>query len=179
MFKFRMITFFVFLGLFALSFQIGAMSKVGYDEANNFSNDFLSVMNDTDGFGIFANNSMAALPMLIPGFGIPWGGYMAWSTGFGFAAIISTMPGLSDIQPLSILFLSPFGAIEIIAYSIAMSCSFHFVYNLIKKLKLKIEIKTILQSQIKPSFIGIGIVLALLLVAGFIEDYMIKLSQAA
>jgi len=175
MLKIRVILFFIFLGLFSLSFQIGAMSKVSYEEANNFGNEFLSVMEDTDGIGIFVNNFLSTLPMFIPGFGIMWGLYIAWSTGFGFAAIISTIPGLSDIQPLSILFLSPFGAIELIAYSIALSCSFHLIYTIIKNAKS--QIKSVLKLQIKPNLIGIGIVMVLLLAAGFLEDYMIKSAQ--
>ena len=166
------------MGLFSLSFQIGAMSKVSYEEANAFSNGFQALMDETDGIGIFINNSLAALPMFIPGFGIIWGLYTAWSTGFGFAAIISTIPGLSEIQPLSILFLSPFGIMEIIAYSLAMSCSFYFIFTIINKVKSKSPIRLELKSQIKPSLIEIGIVLALLLAAGFLEDYMIKSAQA-
>lgn len=176
MFKIRIILFFIFLGLFPLSFQIGAMSKVSYEEANNFGNEFLSIMEDTDGLGIFINNFLSTLPMFIPGFGIIWGLYIAWSTGFGFAAIISTMPGLSEIQPLSILFLSPFGIIELIAYSVALSCGFHLIYTIIKNAKSQLKSAIIL--QIKPNLIGIGIVMVLLLVAGFLEDQMIKSAQA-
>jgi len=178
MFKIRIVLFFIFLGLFSLSFQIGAMSKVSYEEANAFANEFQLLMDETDGMGIFVNNSLATLPMFIPGFGIVWGLYTAWSTGFGFAAIISTMPGLSEIQPLSILFFSPFGVMELIAYSIALSCSFYFIFTIINKIKSKIPIKSALKSQIKPGLIEIGIVLALLLAAGFLEDYMIKSVQA-
>ena len=174
--KIRIFLFFIFLGLFSLSFQIGAMSKVSYEEANNFGNEFLAVMEETDGPGIFINNFLSTLPMFIPGFGIIWGLYIAWSTGFGFAAIISTIPGLSEIQPLSILFLSPFGILELIAYSIALSFSFHLIYTIIKNVKL--QIKSALKLQIKPNLIGIGIVMILLLVAGFLEDYMIKSAQA-
>jgi len=176
MLKIRIILFFIFLGLFSLSFQIGAMSKVSYEDANDFSNEFLAVMEDTDGIGIFVNNFLSTLPMFIPGFGIIWGLYIAWSTGFGFAAIISTIPGLSEIQPLSILFLSPFGIIELVAYSIALSCGFLLIYTIIKNAKL--QIKPVLKLQIKPNLICIGIVMILLLVAGFLEDYMIKSAQA-
>lgn len=174
-FKIRLVLFFIFMGLFSISFQIGASSKVSFEEANSFSNDFRNIMEETDGFGIFANNFLSTLPMFIPGFGIIWGLYIAWSTGFGFAAIISTIPGLSEIQPLSILFLSPFGIIELIAYSIALSLSFHLIYTIIKNAKS--QIKSVLKLQIKPNLIGIGVVMILLLVAGFLEDYMIKSSQ--
>jgi len=169
MFKIRIITFFIFLGLFSLSFQVGAMSDVSDEEANAFVQEFLSNTSKIDGIGIFLNNSAASLPMFVPGFGIIWGAYTAWSTGFGFAAILVMAPGLSDIQPLSILYLSAFGLMELVAYSIAMSRSYHLVYGLIKRVNLKLIIK--------PTAIEIGIVVGLLLVAGFLEEYMIQAAQ--
>ena len=57
MFKIRIITFFIFLGLFSLSFQVGAMYDVSDEEANAFVQEFLSNTNEIDGIGIFLNNS--------------------------------------------------------------------------------------------------------------------------
>jgi len=169
--KYRIITFFVFMGLFSLSFQIGAISEISDAESNAFVQEFLSNTEDIDGLGIFQNNSFATLPMFVPGIGVIFGAYTAWSTGFGFAAIVSMAPGLAEIQPLSILYLSPFGIMELVAYSIAMSRSFHIAYTLIKRVNLK--------SLIKPTLIEIGIVMAILLVGAFVEEYMINLSQDA
>ena len=157
------------MGLFSLSFQIGATSEVSDAESNAFVQEFLSNTQEIDGLGFFQNNSFVALQMFIPGFGVIFGAYTAWSTGFGFAAIVSMAPGLAEIQPLSIFYLSPFGIMELAAYSISMSRSFHIVYALFKRVKLK--------SLIKPTLIEIGIVLALLLAGGFLEEYLIKLSQ--
>ena len=157
------------MGLFSLSFQIGATSEVSDAESNAFVQEFLSNTEEIDGLGIFQNNSFAALPMFIPGIGMIFGAYTAWSTGFGFAAIVSMAPGLAEVQPLSIFYLSPFGIMELVAYSIAMSRSFHIAYVLFKRVKLK--------SLIKPTLIEIGIVMALLLAGGFLEEYMINLSQ--
>ena len=168
MLKIRIITFFIFLGLFSLSFQIGAMYEVSDEEANAFVQEFLSNTNAIDGIGIFVNNLTAALPMFVPGFGMIWGSYTAWSTGFGFAAILTMAPGLADTIPLSILYLSPFGLMEIVAYSIAMSRSLHIILVLIKRVNLKL--------LIKPSLIEIGIVIITLLAAGFLEEYMINAS---
>jgi len=157
------------MGLFSVSFQIGATSEISDAESNAFVQEFLSNTEEIDGLGIFQNNSFAALPMFVPGVGVIFGAYTAWSTGFGFAAIVTMAPGLAEIQPLSILYLSPFGMIELVAYSIAMSRSFHIAYVLFKRVKLK--------SLIKPTLIEMGIVLALLLAGGFLEEYMINLSQ--
>ncbi len=155
------------MGVFSLSLQIGAMSEVDDAEANSFVQEFLSHTEDIDGLGIFQNNSLVALPMFIPGIGIIYGAYAAWSTGFGFAAILSMAPGLAEIHPLAILYSTSFGIMELIAYSISMSRSFHIVYVLFKRVNLKL--------LIKPTIIEIGVVVALLLAAGYLEEYMIKL----
>ncbi len=157
------------MGIFSLSLQIGSMSEVDDAEANSFVQEFLSHTEDIDGLGIFQNNSLVALPMFIPGIGVIFGAYTAWSTGFGFAAILSMAPGLAEIHPLSILYLAPYGLMELIAYSIALSRSFHIAYVLFKRVNLK--------SLIKPTVIEIGIVVAILFVAGFLEEYMIALAQ--
>ena len=64
--------------------------------------------------------------MFIPGFGVAWGLFSAWSTGIAFAAILIGTPELGAINPLAIL-LTPFGLMEVAAYSIAMSRSFLFM----------------------------------------------------
>ena len=106
--------------------------------------------------------------MFIPGFGIAWGIFSAWSTGFAFAAITTT-PELENIPPLSLLFLSPFGLMEIFAYSLGISRSFILIKAIIKK--------TGLQQFIKPTIIEIGLVIGFLLVGGYVEFYMIELAQ--
>ena len=122
--RIRLLLFFIFLGVFAVAFQIGSMSTVSEEEADAFMKEFENLILDIDGFGIFTHNTTIALPMFIPGFGVAWGLFSAWSTGFAFAAIASTIPEIASIPPLTILFLSPFGIMEIIAYSLGISRSF-------------------------------------------------------
>ncbi|MEK0342671.1 MAG: stage II sporulation protein M [Nitrosopumilus sp.] len=165
--KIRIITFFIFLGIFAGAFQIGSMSSVSEEEADAFMSEFEDLVLDIDAFGIFVHNITIALPMFIPGFGVAWGIFAAWSTGFAFAAIASTVPEIADIPPLSILFLSPFGLIEVFAYSLGISRSFILIRAISKKINLT--------PFIKPTVIEIGIVLTLLLVGGYLEFYMIDL----
>jgi len=167
--KIRIITFFIFLGIFATAFQIGSMTIVSEEEANIFMEEFEKLVLDIDAFGIFLHNITIALPMFIPGFGVVWGIFSAWSTGFAFASIITIVPEIGEIPPLSILFLSPFGLIEITAYSLGISRSFILIRAIIKKINLT--------SFIKPTVIEIGIVLALLFVGGYLEFYMIDLAQ--
>ncbi len=167
--KIRTITFFVFLGIFAATYQIGSMSSVSEEEAEAFMAEFEDLVLDIDAFGIFTHNTTIALPMFIPGFGVAWGLFSAWSTGFAFAAIASTVPEIADIHPLSILFLSPFGLMEVFAYSLGISRSFILIQAVIKKISFT--------SFIKPTVIEIGIVVGLLLAGGYLEFYMIELAQ--
>ena len=157
------------MGLFTVVFQIGTMSEVSEEEANIFMEEFEKLVMDIDAMGIFLHNTAISLPMFIPGFGIAWGLFSAWSTGFAFAAIVFIRPELGEIPPLAILYLSPFGLMEISAYSLATSRSFILIRAITKKTKLSLFLK--------PTLIEIAIVIGLLLVGGFLEDYMIKLSQ--
>lgn len=167
--KIRIILFFIFLGIFAAAFQLGSMTSVSEEDAEAFMSEFEELVLDIDAFGIFTHNLTIALPMFIPGFGVAWGLFSAWATGFAFAAIITTVPEIGEISPLSILFLSPFGLMEITAYSIGISRSFILIRAVIKKVSLS--------SFIKPTVIEIGIVVGLLLVGGYLEFYMIELAQ--
>ena len=167
--KIRIITFFIFLGIFAAAFQLGSMTSVSEEDAEAFMSEFEELVLDIDAFGIFTHNLTIALPMFIPGFGAAWGLFSAWSTGFAFAAIATTVPEIGEIPPLSILFLSPFGLMEIAAYSIGISRSFILIRAVIKKVSLS--------SFLKPTVIEIGIVVGLLLVGGYLEFYMIELAQ--
>ena len=167
--KIRIFTFFIFLVIFTVIFQLGSMSTVSEEEANMFMEEFEKLVLDIDAFGIFVHNTTIALPMFIPGFGVVWGLFSAWSTGYAFAAIVTSMPEIADISPLSILFLSPFGLMEIFAYSLGISRSFILIKAIFTK--------TSLSQFIKPTIIEIGIVIALLLVGGYVEFYMIELVQ--
>lgn len=167
--KARVGIFFIFMGAFAATFQIGSMSTVTEEEAALFMEEFEDLVLDIDGFGIFAHNTTLALPMFIPGFGVAWGLFSAWSTGFAFAAITTVAPQLSSIPPLSILFLYPFGIMELVAYSLAISRSYILIRAIFKKTSLAVFIK--------PVIIEIGVVVGLLLAGGYLEFYMIDLAQ--
>jgi hypothetical protein len=167
--KIRIITFFVFLGLFASAYHLGSMSNVTQDEANAFMKEFEELVMDIDAFGIFTHNLTIALPIFIPGFGVAWGLFSAWSTGFAFASIVLIAPEIGEIHPLSILFLSPFGIMELVAYSFGISRSFILIRAIVKKIDLI--------QFVKPTLIEIGIVTGLLLAGGYLEFYMIEMAQ--
>lgn len=157
------------MGLFSTTFQIGSMSEVSEDEANIFMEEFEKLIEDIDAVGIFTHNTTLSLPMFIPGFGVVWGLFSAWSTGFAFAAIVSITPELEEVPPLAILYLSPFGLMELCAYSLATSRSFILIRAITKKSNLT--------PFLKPTIIEIAIVVGLLLAGGFLEYYMIQLAQ--
>lgn len=167
--KKRIILFFIFVGLFSLTFQLGTFFEVSEEEAQIFMDEFEELIKNIDAIGIFVHNTALALPMFIPGFGIGFGFFSSWSTGYAFSAITTLNPELSEVPPLTILYLSPFGLMELTAYAIGMSRSFILIQKVVKKIPLKLDTKVTL--------IEIGIVVGLLLVAGIIEDYMIKLVQ--
>ena len=167
--KNRIILFFIFVAVFTIIFQLGSMSTVSQEEADLFMVEFEKLVLDIDAFGIFVHNTTIALPMFIPGFGIFWGLFSSWSTGYAFAAIATSVPEVANISPLTILFLTPFGLMEISAYSLGISRSFILIKAIITK--------TNLLQFIKPTIIEIGIVIALLLAGGYIEFYMIELVE--
>lgn len=168
MLKMRLVIFFIFMGLFSLAYQLGSMSEVSDEEANAFMTEFEKLVEDIDAIGIFVHNTTISLPMFIPGFGIAWGLFSAWSTGFAFSAIVTVAPQLSEIPPLAILYLSPFGIMELSAYSLATSRSYILIRTISKKASLL--------PSLKPTGIEIAIVIGLLLAGGFLEDYMIRLA---
>ena len=165
----RIVTFFIFVGLFSASYFIGSQSEVSHEDALTFQEEFNNLIEDIDGIGIFLHNSVVALPMFIPGFGIAWGFFSSWQTGQAFAALALLNPIISDIHPLAILYASPFGIMELAAYSIAMSRSLLLIHKIIKKIPIKNDYKII--------GIEVGLVLGLLITGGFLEAYMIEYAE--
>ena len=161
--------FFIFVGLFTLSYWIGSLSQVDQEDAEEFLTEFESLIDEIDAIGIFTHNTSIALPMFIPGFGIAWGFFASWQTGFAFAALATTTPLLNDIPSLAILYLSPFGLMELVAYSLAMSRSYLLIRKIIKKIPISSDYKII--------GIEVGIVIGLLVAGGFLEHYMIELVE--
>ncbi len=165
----RILVFFIFMGLFSLSYWIGSIFTVEQEEAEAFLEEFEELIEDIDGIGIFLHNSMIGLPMFIPGFGIAWGFFTSWQTGYAFAALATTIPILREIPSLALLYLSPFGIMELTAYSIGMSRSFLLIHKIIKKISIKQDAKIV--------GIEIAIVAGLLLAGGILEAYMIEIAD--
>ena len=145
--------------------------EVSQEDAELFMEEFEELIEDIDGIGIFAHNSLIGLIMFIPGAGVVWGLFSAFQTGLAFAAIATVSPELiGQIHPLALLYASPFGLMELIAYSLGISRSYLLIYKIIKK----VSIKKILLDDYKIIAIEVGIVLGLLLAGGFLEAYLIE-----
>jgi len=168
--KRRIVFFFIFLGVFSAAFSIGAKMEVPEEEASIFLDEFNKLLDTLKGgnFGIeiFLHNVEIALPMFVPGFGVAWGIFAAFSTGFAFAALATSNTLLAKIPPIAMIFATPFGLMELAAYSIGMSRSFLLIVGIFKK--------TPISQQWKQIALEIGIVIGLLLLGGIIEAYMIE-----
>ncbi len=164
--KKRILALLIFIIIFSVAYSIGTVSNISNEEIKSFLKEFQKEIEGINAIGIFEHNASVALPMFVPGFGIAWGSFAAWSTGIAFKALVSTNPTLGKLPALALLYLSPFGVMELVAYSIGMSRSFLFLYAIIRKRQIKKELRN--------TALEIGIVLALLLGAGFIEYSMIQ-----
>ena len=159
------------MGLFSLAYSIGATSQVDEEEARVFFEEFQELVKDIDAVGIFTHNATLALPMFIPGFGVAWGFFAAWSTGYAFSSLVTTIPELANIPPLAILYLSPFGIMELVAYFLGISRSFILIRMILKKVNLR--------PAVRGTTIEIGVMVALLFAGAFIEFYMISMVEEA
>ncbi len=157
------------MAMFSAAYQAGSMIEVSEEDAKEFLEEFADLVEGIDGFGIFSHNTTLALPMFLPGFGIVWGLFSATSTGYAFSAISSMSPALSHIQPLAILYLLPFGLMELTAYSLATSRSYILLVAIIRKSDLRV--------LVKPTILEIAIVVGLLLAGGFLEYHMIEVAK--
>ena len=164
----RIVLFFILMAIFSAVFAISAETTLPEEEVEMIMEEFEAMVEGIDAFGIFVHNTALSLPMFIPGFGIIWGMFSAFSTGIAFAAIKSMNPLLEQIPALSILFMTPFGLMEVAAYSIAMSRSYIFIHKIIKKVPIR--------SDIRVTLVEIIIVVGLLLIGAYVEYYMIETS---
>jgi len=164
--KKRILIFLIFIAIFSIAYSIGSESQLSEDDSKSFIKQFQNTVEGINALGIFTHNTTVALPMFVPGFGVAWGSFAAYSTGVAFRALVSTTPILAKLPPLALIYLSPFGVMEIIAYSIGMSRSFLLINTIVRKKPLRLELRN--------TGIEIGIVIALLLTAGFIEYSMIQ-----
>ena len=167
----RIILFFIFTAIFTVVYGTSAVtSEPTEEEIEEVMSFFEEIIDTIDGIGIFTHNTTIALPMFIPGFGVVWGLFSAYSTGFAYSAIAAVNADVAQLNPLAVL-LTPFGLMEMAAYSIAMSRSTLLAKNVFQKNWELIKNEKLIL------FIEIGIVIALLLIGGIVEMWMIETAQ--
>lgn len=159
--KFRIIAFAVFAGVFLLSYTIGTYYKMSDEDAKKFLTEFHKTTKGIGSLGIFLHNSSVALPMFVPGFGPAWGAFSGWQTGAGYRVLVIENPQLADVPPILIFLASPYGAVELVAYSVGMSRGYLLAVSLVRRRPVR--------PQLVPTAIEIGIVIVLLFIGGLVE----------
>jgi len=162
----RLLALIVTMVIFTGVFQLSAFIEVEEQERQEVNDMIIGKMETVDGKGIFFNNVYLGLMMFIPFVGFAFGVMSSALTGVTFSAIAQVHD--IDLPAFMMLFGSPFGFMELVAYSIAMSRSV-LIFN---KLRKK-ETRKFTRTDIKYIFAEVGIVVGLLLVGGMVEAYMI------
>jgi len=166
--KKRLLLTAIFAVIFIASFYAGTEIQVSKSDVKpivqELTKSISSVKAVNNKLGIFMHNTSIGLPMFVPGFGIVWGIFASVTTGVAFNAVISITPKLAVHSPLELLLASPFGFMELVAYSIGMSRSYLLIVGIIKRQ---------IRNQLKSLLIEVWIVIGLLVVAGLIEYVMI------
>ena len=93
----RIVLFFIFLGIFSASFAVGAEVQVSEEESAILLEELDELIAEIDAVGIFVHNVSLSLPMFIPGFGVAWGAFAAFSTGMAFSVIKDASPMLANV----------------------------------------------------------------------------------
>jgi len=157
-----LITMCIFTGVF----QISAFIEVEETERIEVNSMMMEKMKSVDGKGIFFNNVYLGLLMFVPALGFAFGIMSSALTGVTFSAIAQV--NNIDLPAFMMLFGSPFGFMELVAYSIAMSRS----VLIINKIRRK-ETRKFTKRDNLNILAEVGIVVGLLLIGGIIEAYMI------
>ncbi len=154
----RIVWLLLFMAIFTASFSVGSEVELQEQEATQIKDQITEKISSANSNTIFLNNIVLGLVMFIPAFGIIFGIGSAFATGLAFASFNL------DIPAFAVLWLSPFGLMELLAYSIAMSRSL-----------LIIKRRKNLRQDKKIIAIEVGIVFALIFFGGVIESLLLGL----
>ncbi len=163
-FKKRMFFFFMAMLLFLGLFQLGFSIKLDKSFSEELSKNFKNQIQGIDEIGIFLNNYKIALVMFIPVIGLVVGSFSAFSTGLIFNSIVN-LSNVNFANPL-IVFLTPFGILELVSYGLAISRGGIFLFEILKK--------SISKKSILYLFVEISLVSIMLFVGALIEWSMIE-----
>jgi len=146
------------MAIFTASFSVGSEVELEQEESEQIKDQISEKISNADSNTIFLNNIVLGLVMFIPALGIIFGIGSGFVTGLAFASFDLSIPAFA------VLWLSPFGLMELVAYSIAMSRSL-----------LIIKRRKNLRQDKKIIAIEVGIVVALIFFGGVIESLLLGL----
>lgn len=150
---------------FLIAYSAGAAVPMSDEEAKELREQFSDQIEGIDQNGIFVNNIRIAFGMFIPALGVGLGVFSGFATGSVFSALVSSDPLLGEAPPL-VIFLTPFGAMELFTYGLAMSRSGMLVYQFVKKKPWR--------EYAAPTLIELGIAAVVLFAAALVEWWFIE-----
>ena len=163
-FKKRLAFFFIAMLFFLSIFYLGFSFKMDESFSKELSRNFMNQISDIDEFGIFLNNLKIALVMFLPVIGLVMGTISGFSTGLVFNSIMN-LSGITYSNPL-VIFLTPFGILELASYGLAISRGCILLFELLKKKFTKKSLFYLL--------IEVALVSGMLFVGAIIEWMMIE-----
>ena len=169
--KKRLLLFFIAMLFFLGIFYVGYSIKMDESFSNELSKNFMNQISDIDEFGIFFNNLKIALVMFIPVVGIIMGTISGFSTGLVFNSIMNISGTASYSNPL-IIFLTPFGILELISYGLAISRGGILFFELIKKQFTK---KSLIYLLVEVALVGMMLFTGAIIEWMMIEDIQTSL----
>lgn len=163
-FRKRLAFFFIAVLFFLSIFYLGFSFKMDESFSKELSKNFMNQISDIDEFGIFLNNLKIALVMFLPVVGLVMGTISGFSTGLVFNSIMN-LSGVTYSNPL-VIFLTPFGILELASYGLAISRGCILLFELLKKKFTKKSLFYLL--------IEVALVSGMLFVGAIIEWMMIE-----
>lgn len=161
--------------VFLAAYSGGAALPLSEEDAAMVRDQFSEQIEGIDQYGIFINNVRIALAMFIPAAGAGTGAFVGFATGTVYSAIAGQTPGLSNVPPL-LIFITPFGIMELFVYAMAMSRSGMLIVRIVKDKPWRVEQRRpFFENSLKPTFIELGIAAAVLFAAAIIEWQIIEL----
>ncbi len=161
--------------VFLAAYSVGAAVPLSEEEASMVRDEFSKQIEGIDEYGIFVNNFRISLAMFIPGFGSGFGGFVGFATGTVYSAIAAGTPVIANIPPL-VIFITPFGLMELFVYALAMSRSGILIVRISKDKPWRAgQRHQFFQNVLIPTFIELGIAAAVLFAAALIEWELIEL----
>jgi hypothetical protein len=174
-FKRRLLYIGIGAAIFLAAYSGGAAIPLSEEEASMVRDQFAEQIEGIDAFGIFLNNFGISLAMFIPAAGGGFGGFVGFATGTVYSAIAEQTPGLTNIPPL-LIFITPFGIMELFVYAMGMSRSGILIVRIAKDKPWRADQRRpFFENVLKPTFIELGIAAVVLFAAAIIEWEIIEL----